>query len=317
MNKFNEIAILLLKEGYEFSIFVKDKMDPSEVGSMKFSNAYVTSAAKEILPTGVWDLVDGEKVIKYDTKSCVGKGPCKMISLSLNHPALVERYVYNALKLLRQVPCKAIAKAWIKIIEPRKKTKYPYIKGDMAKPLWWPHDVEHREPDHLQKPQRLKLMCAILTRVLPQLGCIESVEELSRSTFALSLFKRDPQKNLIISSIFEIPRALCSPQKMKKRTIDVVDLINFEKNYKTADFKPFEQQPSKIERKPHLPSPRNNDAQSPILTPEQSSAGYIMGTFENGSLSPPILIDLLVKNDPDLNDYIERLSVCASPQHEN
>ncbi|AQZ13476.1 YDR124W [Zygosaccharomyces parabailii] len=316
MSKFNDIAALLLKEGYEFSIFVKDK-DPSNKSNRKFSNAYVTTKAEEWLPSGVWDLVESDKVTKYESSLCVSKHTCKMIPLSLNNTSLVEKYVYCALKLLRQVPCKAIAKAWIKIIEPRKKTKYPYIKGNIAKPTWWPQDVEHREPDHLQKPDRLKLMCAILTQVLPKLGCIESVDELSRSTFALSLFKQDPRKNLIISSIFEIPRALCNAQKMKKTVVDVVDLSSFGRKFNANDCISFEKQTPNLECKPRFPLQLSHSTESVLPLVERSSTDYIMGTFENGSLSPPILIDLLIKNDPDLNDYISTMNMCPSPDSEN
>lgn len=63
---------------------------------------------------------------------------------------------------LQQVMCKMIAKEWIKVIEPKKQTRYPYNKGEEAKPSWWPKDVRHKEPDHLMKPERHTLLLAML-----------------------------------------------------------------------------------------------------------------------------------------------------------
>ncbi|RHZ54251.1 uncharacterized protein CDV56_107719 [Aspergillus thermomutatus] len=65
-----------------------------------------------------------------------------------------------------------IAKAFIKFIEPQKRAKHPYkslkrLKGDpqSTKPDWWPSDVPHKEPDHLLKDQRLRLLIHILRKL--------------------------------------------------------------------------------------------------------------------------------------------------------
>jgi|SRR3569833_1184438 len=58
---------------------------------------------------------------------------------------------------LQQSACKLIAKAWVKLIEPKKQSNYPYT-GDKI-PDWWPKPwgsgkaelVRHKEPDHLHK----------------------------------------------------------------------------------------------------------------------------------------------------------------------
>ena len=52
---------------------------------------------------------------------------------------------------LQQLFCKIVAKAWIRKIEPRKQTTYPYKDGALSAPPWWPVDVKHREPDHIRK----------------------------------------------------------------------------------------------------------------------------------------------------------------------
>ncbi len=60
---------------------------------------------------------------------------------------------------LQQSACKIIAKAWIKLIEPRKQSNHPYTGSDAKAPEWWPKPwgptkegkVRHKEPDHLHK----------------------------------------------------------------------------------------------------------------------------------------------------------------------
>jgi hypothetical protein len=52
---------------------------------------------------------------------------------------------------LQQHTCKVVVKAWIKVMEPKKQTRYPYNKGNEGKPPWWPSDLRHKEPDHLVK----------------------------------------------------------------------------------------------------------------------------------------------------------------------
>lgn len=63
---------------------------------------------------------------------------------------------------LQQVMCKMVAKAWIKVIEPKKQTRCPYNKGEDGRPAWWPAEVRHKEPDHLMKPERHALLLSLL-----------------------------------------------------------------------------------------------------------------------------------------------------------
>ncbi len=60
---------------------------------------------------------------------------------------------------LQQSACKIMAKAWIKLIEPKKQSNHPYTGSDAGAPDWWPKPwgptkegrVRHKEPDHLHK----------------------------------------------------------------------------------------------------------------------------------------------------------------------
>lgn len=56
-------------------------------------------------------------------------------------------------------------------MEPKKQTHFPYTKGADAAPPWWPptkgdEHVRHREPDHLLKPERIRLLVHILRLVV-------------------------------------------------------------------------------------------------------------------------------------------------------
>jgi hypothetical protein len=71
-------------------------------------------------------------------------------------------HLMECFKSIQQLPCKAIAKEYIKTVEPRKQTTHPYKRGDSAKPNWWPLGVRHTEPDHLKKDERLELLVSIM-----------------------------------------------------------------------------------------------------------------------------------------------------------
>ncbi|KAL2869789.1 uncharacterized protein BJX67DRAFT_370607 [Aspergillus lucknowensis] len=94
--------------------------------------------------------------------------------LSIGSQGLLRRYYAKAFDSLQQTNCRILAKAYIKLVEPRKQVNYPYngrkiISGtpqqfdpEATKPSWWPAGVTHREPDHLRKPERIRLLVHIL-----------------------------------------------------------------------------------------------------------------------------------------------------------
>lgn len=69
-------------------------------------------------------------------------------------------------KNCQQTACKLIAKAWVKVVEPKKQTNHPYTGQDEKAPDWWPkpwgptkeEKVRHKEPDHLYKRGNLPCM---------------------------------------------------------------------------------------------------------------------------------------------------------------
>lgn len=78
----------------------------------------------------------------------------------------LKKYYEKAFDAFQQLNCRVIAKAFIKLVEPRKQVNYPYngrrassspggerrADPEMTKPPWWPVGVTHKEPDHLLKP---------------------------------------------------------------------------------------------------------------------------------------------------------------------
>ncbi|KAF8244764.1 hypothetical protein K440DRAFT_6127 [Wilcoxina mikolae CBS 423.85] len=74
----------------------------------------------------------------------------------------VTTFYMTRLRQMQQLMCKVVAKAWIKVIEPKKQSNFPYNRGNESKPAWWPENVRHKEPDHLMKPERLELLLTML-----------------------------------------------------------------------------------------------------------------------------------------------------------
>ncbi|PKX94956.1 DUF2841 domain-containing protein [Aspergillus novofumigatus IBT 16806] len=102
--------------------------------------------------------------------------------LPLRDRRLLRRYYQKAFESVQQINCRTIAKAYVKLVEPRKQVNYPYngrkliagisrqLDPEMTKPAWWPHGVTHREPDHLPKAQRVRLLVHILCELRDSRG---------------------------------------------------------------------------------------------------------------------------------------------------
>lgn len=86
----------------------------------------------------------------------------------------LQEYFVTAFKMLGQLGCKDIGKAWIKMGHPKKQSTHPYnggntkeesyrrfgFEGALKTPIYWPpwegwqdgKGCRHREPDHIKKP---------------------------------------------------------------------------------------------------------------------------------------------------------------------
>lgn len=293
MDRFTDMLVTLQNEGYDFSVFVKKRDGLEGEGSCKFSHAYVTPAAKQLMPLNIWDMVEEESILKQDMQSADGIFDYEMTRLSLANLGSLERYLQCAFKHLRQVPCKSIVKAWIKVIEPRKKTKFPYIKGELTKPDWWPDSVQHREPDHLQKDDRIRLMTWIILAVLPEQRDRMIFDDLRQTTLGLSLFKREPHKNMVLQSIFDISEALSSGQN--NRLVNVIDLAQFTVRQRDWDLRTVKNA-----------AIRNVASQDDRALSEEICNNTVEDVTIDSPLdmSAPTLIDLIVANDRSLLDVL-------------
>jgi len=95
----------------------------------------------------------------------------KTQQLEIGDDVEVEKFYNVRFKDMQQSSCKIMGKAFVKLIEPKKQTHHPYTKGAAKAPPWWPettgeNHVRHREPDHLLKPERIRLLVHILKMVI-------------------------------------------------------------------------------------------------------------------------------------------------------
>lgn len=81
--------------------------------------------------------------------------------LHLSSKREVMNHLRACFREMQQLACKTIAKAWIKAIEPKKQTNFPYNRGNDSRPPWWPSHIRHCEPDHLVKSERIDLLVGI------------------------------------------------------------------------------------------------------------------------------------------------------------
>ncbi|EGD92980.1 hypothetical protein TESG_00542 [Trichophyton tonsurans CBS 112818] len=152
----------------------------------------------------------------------------KMIPLEIGNKEKVKVYYESAFKAFQQLNCRQVAKAYIKLIEPRKHVRYPYNggkgafgeKGDpeKTKPDWWPDNVTHREPDHLKKPERIRL----LVHIFHQLGNI-TTDELEEAGCGAQREIKPRERLDILDEIYKVRRA---EESYKRGEIDVVYITN-------------------------------------------------------------------------------------------
>lgn len=80
--------------------------------------------------------------------------------LVIGESETVWEFYQEQFRNCQQTACKLIAKAWVKVVEPKKQSAHPYTGKEV--PDWWPKPwgpskedaVRHKEPDHLYKRGR-------------------------------------------------------------------------------------------------------------------------------------------------------------------
>ncbi|KAL4784624.1 hypothetical protein BJX76DRAFT_356857 [Aspergillus varians] len=160
-----------------------------------------------------------------------------MVALAIGNTEKVLEYYETALKHFQQINCRLIAKAFIKFIEPRKQVKHPYNggrpragappgeKGDpeKTKPEWWPAGVQHKEPDHLKKEQRLRLLIHILRKLGRFSITSEKLQEVAQdSKRQLRPEESMEEKMEILNEIFKVRRL---EERFERREVDADTMV--------------------------------------------------------------------------------------------
>ncbi|CAG8904356.1 unnamed protein product [Penicillium egyptiacum] len=110
--------------------------------------------------------------------------------------------------------CCVILKAFIKFIEPHKQVKHPYKGGQQTQPKWWPSDVIYKEPDHIPKADRIKLLLHILRKLGGYGITADNLQEIVRDT------KRGLKNPCEVEIIYEILRVRKVEELFERREVD-------------------------------------------------------------------------------------------------
>lgn len=90
-----------------------------------------------------------------------------MLKIRMDETERWYEWMQNAFKAIQQIACRSIAKEWIKAIHPKKQSTHPYNGNmprterkspDRTRPPYWPRDVKHKEPDHIDKGRAYTLL---------------------------------------------------------------------------------------------------------------------------------------------------------------
>ncbi|KAK4683127.1 hypothetical protein QC764_122405 [Podospora pseudoanserina] len=155
----------------------------------------------------------------------------KTDTLRIGDAEAVWQFYDGRFQLFEQRGCIILARILIKIIAPKKKHHYPYIKGDSAAPPWWPQDggvdendrIRHVDPSYIPKTPRIRLLVHLIRLITEphhrqhpeiqeanfDIGRLESVVMETISTW----FQEEPRngaKRPILEEIFHVAKAEAS-----------------------------------------------------------------------------------------------------------
>lgn len=169
-------------------------------------------------------ITNSDQSLNNTTTSIAADHHLKMMDINPNETVDVNNYLFNCFEEFQQIPCKLLSKAWIKIIEPKKQSTFPYKKGNASKPYWWPSDARHKEPDHLKKEERISLLVSLLkvfkNREAELINAASTINELSpknRSTNTGDDF--GSRKLTILKDMFRIVK---NNIELNRKTISVI-----------------------------------------------------------------------------------------------
>ncbi|OAX83616.1 hypothetical protein ACJ72_02016 [Emergomyces africanus] len=164
--------------------------------------------------------------------------PVNKFGLPVGDEEKMMAYYSESFRAFQQINCRQIAKAYIKLIEPRKQAKHPYNGGkagpgetkdpEKTKPEWWPADVIHKEPDHLKKIPRIKLLIHIFRNLRKSHGI--TARALKAAGEEAQKQSRPTEKASILDEIYRVRE---EEERYERGEIDPDTLIYVIKREKT------------------------------------------------------------------------------------
>ncbi|KAK2732845.1 hypothetical protein FQN57_002457 [Myotisia sp. PD_48] len=231
----------------------------------------------------------------------------EMMTIEIGDKEKIEAFYKASFEAFQQSNCRQVAKAYISFIEPKKRRKYPYNgghgadgkKGDpeKTKPDWWPPGVIHREPDHLDKPQRLQLLIHILRNLAKSHGITaDKLEEAGQEAKR----KIEPQQRLeILDEIYRIRRVEESYEQGEIGANTTVSVTKREISSKTQKGHESDSNPhassEKIGQIPRFPINQGEDGKISLVHP--SKAPVLRSDRYNSPFCLPSVVEY--KYDPD------------------
>ncbi|KAH6850001.1 hypothetical protein B0I37DRAFT_102204 [Chaetomium sp. MPI-CAGE-AT-0009] len=156
-------------------------------------------------------------------------------TLVIGDSLAVMEFYDRGFKAIQQTACKEIAKAFIKILCPKKQRTNPYMRGDESAPDWWPRPwgpgekdrVRHVEPDHMWKNERVHILKHMMRMVIEPEVRSPSVKELG--VLAVDRFETAAMDSL--RSWFIDPK---KPKNIRKKPIlkEMFRVAKMEERYK-------------------------------------------------------------------------------------
>ncbi|OBT92686.1 hypothetical protein VE01_09686 [Pseudogymnoascus verrucosus] len=193
-------------------------------------------------------------------------------TISIGDDAARDDVYRQCLKDMQQNGCKVLGKAWVKLLEPKKQSTYPYTKGASKRPPWWPamtgpNKIRHKEPDHLHKRERIILLMHILGLVVNQDSksqarlrgvTVAKLEEVTREAMATWFADREKPKNAekrgFLTQLF---RVLYNEERYRRGELDGSATVSVNDGAGTTDDDDDDEDsdPSPQHREAHTISP--------------------------------------------------------------
>ncbi|KAL9039728.1 MAG: hypothetical protein Q9214_004760 [Letrouitia sp. 1 TL-2023] len=153
-------------------------------------------AERKLIPHVETSSIDLSEVELDDDVSVASAKDC--YEINIGDDKATKQHIDEKIAFLTQPTLKLLTKAWIKVREPKKTAWHPYVGGARTKPCYWPHDVIHKEPDHLNMEERLKLA----KHLMWDLGCCVNTLRQSTEHKNLASWEKD-----LLNELYNIKEA--------------------------------------------------------------------------------------------------------------